>query len=739
MTFRRLVRGRESLRGRRWVWCVVYLAALLPITLAPRLGGGVPVPPAGTTAPADIRAPLPLEQLDAEATDRRRREARDSVAPIYDLDGEAAGRALQFLADQFDRGRRSEPSSGLPEAARDFLVANRFSGDIEVRLREAVGAGFRRPVAGGRSLLPVTGPVVLRELPGGRTSRLTAPIDAATPDEARRTAAAELARGGASPAEIAALEPLLADLVTANLSYDAALTEARRAEAAERVAPLVSRYPAGRTIVRQGETVDEGAERTLAALNRSMAERLSVPTILGHLLLLGLVLFFIDRYVFVDQRSHRRERELFSLLVVVTIVGLALEGGFLWLFERVASSLSQAPFNDPSLYLPMVPVATGTMLITLLVSPRAGMAFILFFLPLLGLMTEWDLRSLLFGLLSSLAAIHGITAYRRRSTLIRAGLLLGAINAIGVLALRGAATSTVPASHVGFEMACGFAGGILVSILVSFLLPMLESTFNILTDVRLLELSNLANPLLRRLAMESPGSYHHSVIVGTLAEAAAESIGANALFCRVAAYYHDVGKLVKPTYYVENQKQGENRHDRLKPHLSALVIASHVREGMELARSHGVPESILDIIPQHHGTRRINYFYQKARRSGSLQEGEIREADFRYPGPRPQSREAALLMLADSIEAAARSLDDHHPGRLKGVVNTIVSDVVLDDQFSECDLSFSDLERVRAAFFKALCSIHHHRIDYPGFDFEAVEARPFRASATHDVPSADAG
>jgi putative nucleotidyltransferase with HDIG domain len=239
--------------------------------------------------------------------------------------------------------------------------------------------------------------------------------------------------------------------------------------------------------------------------------------------------------------------------------------------------------------------------------------------------------------------------------------------------------------------------------------------------------------------MESPGSYHHSVIVGTLAEAAAESIGANALFCRVAAYYHDVGKLVKPTYFVENQKQGENRHDRLKPHLSALVIASHVREGMELARSHGVPESILDIIPQHHGTRRINYFYQKARRSGSLPEGEIREADFRYPGPRPQSREAALLMLADSIEAAARSLDDHHPGRLKGVVNTIVSDVVLDDQFSECDLSFSDLERVRAAFFKALCSIHHHRIDYPGFDFEAVEARPFRASATHDVPAADAG
>ncbi len=261
---------------------------------------------------------------------------------------------------------------------------------------------------------------------------------------------------------------------------------------------------------------------------------------------------------------------------------------------------------------------------------------------------------------------------------------------------------------------------------------MLESAFNILTDIRLLELSNLNNPLLRRLAVEAPGSYNHSVIVGTLAEAAAESIGANALFCRVAAYYHDVGKMLKPDYFIENQRDGANRHDHLSPHMSALVIASHVKEGYELAKSYGLPRQVLEIIPQHHGTRKINFFYQKAKRGEQPQAEEVRESDFRYPGPKPQTREAAIFMLSDSIEAAARTLDDPSPARFKGLIRKIVSDVVLDDQFSECDLAFADLEKVSAAFLRTLSSIYHHRIDYPGFDFEKTPERPFGGSRTHE-------
>ncbi|HXH28205.1 MAG TPA: HDIG domain-containing protein, partial [Candidatus Polarisedimenticolia bacterium] len=486
---------------------------------------------------------------------------------------------------------------------------------------------------------------------------------------------------------------------------------------------------------RRGEVVSEDAARTIAALNAARAAGASGRAILGNLLLMALLLFFISRYVFFYQRSYRRERHLFALMVVVTILGLFLDHLFVWVYANLVDTLRVAPFDNPSFYRYMVPMAVGAMLMTLLANARVGMAYALFYVPLFGMMMEWDLPLLLFCLVSNLAAIYGISTYRRRSALILSGLVLGGINAVAVLALQSVIGGNAPLSHLLFQMFCGLVGGILVAGLVSFLLPLLEALFNVLTDVRLLELSNLNNPLLRRLAVEAPGSYNHSVIVGTLAEAAAEAIGANALFCRVAAYYHDVGKMLKPDYFIENQKDGLNRHDRLSPRMSALVIASHVKEGYELARSYGLPKQVLDIIPQHHGTRKINYFYQKAKRSEKPEVEEIQESDFRYPGPKPQTREAAIFMLSDSIEAAARTLDDPSPARFKGLIRKIVSDVVLDDQFDECDLTFSDLDRVSEAFLRTLGSIYHNRIDYPGFEFDRVTERPFRGSRTHeDLP-----
>jgi putative nucleotidyltransferase with HDIG domain len=471
--------------------------------------------------------------------------------------------------------------------------------------------------------------------------------------------------------------------------------------------------------------------RTLVAYNRARDMGAAGMVILGNLLLLSLLLFFMSRYVFFYQKSYSRERHLFALMVVVMILGLTLDRGFQWLFDNVVDSFQVEPYSNPAFYRFMVPMAAGAMLITLLVNPRVGMAYALFNVPLVGMLMEWHLPLLLFCLLSNLAGIYGITAYRQRTALIKAGLVLGVVNAVAVLALQSVVGPEVSTSHLLFQMFCGFAGGILVAVVISFLLPLLEWSFNILTDVRLLELSNPNNPLLRRLAVEAPGSYNHSVIVGTLAESAAESIGANALFCRVAAYYHDVGKMLKPAYFVENQSDGPNRHDRLSPHMSALIIASHVKEGIELARSYGLPQQVLDIIPQHHGTRKINFFYEKAKKIENPSLEEVRDTDFRYPGPKPQSREAAIFMMSDSIEAAARSLDDPSPARFKGLIRRIVSDIVLDDQFSDCDLTFSDLEKGKVAFLKTLCSIYHHRVDYPGFEFEKVTERSFRSSKTH--------
>jgi hypothetical protein len=466
-------------------------------------------------------------------------------------------------------------------------------------------------------------------------------------------------------------------------------------------------------------------------VGRGWGPDLPVPAAIADLLFLALMLFFIARYVFFYQRANRNERQLFALMIVALVLSLAVDRGALWLLDSVVKGLPGG--GDPIAIRTLVPVATGAMLVTLLANPRVGMAYALFYVPLFGMMVEWDLRFTLFCLFSNLAGIFGVATYRRRTAPAKAGLVLGAVNAVAVVALQG--LPGPPPASLLTSMGWGFAGGIVVAVLVSFLLPVMEAAFNIVTDVRLLELSNLDNPLLRRLAVEAPGSYNHSVIVGTLAEAAAEAIGANALFCRVAAYYHDVGKMLKPDYFIENQRRGANRHDRLSPHLSALVIASHVKEGYELARSHGLPRQVLDIIPQHHGTRKINFFYQKARRGQDGRDGvEVRESDFRYPGPKPQTREAAIFMLADSIEAAARTLEDPSPSRFKGLIRRVASDVMLDNQLNESDMTFADLEKVCASFLHTLGSIYHHRIDYPGFDFEKVPERAFRASRTHDEP-----
>ena len=265
-----------------------------------------------------------------------------------------------------------------------------------------------------------------------------------------------------------------------------------------------------------------------------------------------------------------------------------------------------------------------------------------------------DAHALTWALLVQWAGVYAITTYRERSALLRAGLLAGLAGAAAVLAVEGLRGSLASPAVALYGAALAFAGGAIgAGLLVSFALPLFESLFRVLTDIRLLELSNINNPLLSQFAVKAPGSYNHSLIVGTLAEEAAKSIGANSLFCRVAAFYHDIGKIRKPEYYVENQRGG-NPHDRLSPYMSALIIAAHVKDGVRLAREAGLPEQIVDIVPQHHGTRVMGYFYDKARRSSDPSLGPVAEADFRYPGPKPQTREAAIFMLSDAVEAAAR-------------------------------------------------------------------------------------
>jgi putative nucleotidyltransferase with HDIG domain len=283
---------------------------------------------------------------------------------------------------------------------------------------------------------------------------------------------------------------------------------------------------------------------------------------------------------------------------------------------------------------------------------------------------------------------------------------------------------------VGLSAIFAFVGGPISVGVVSFLLPALESAFGITTDTRLLELSNQNLPLLKRLSLEAPGTYQHSLSVSNLVEAGADAVGANALLLRVCAYYHDVGKLVKPEYFVENQRNG-NPHDALLPSMSALVIQSHVKEGLELAREAKLPLPIRQAIATHHGTKLIRYFFNKAQERSGEEKSEVRESDYRYPGPRPHTKELGILLLADAVEAAARTLDNPTPTKVQAMISKIFSNALEDEQLDECELTFSELDKVASAFLWVLTNMYHHRIDYPGFDFNRRQET--RDSGPHKV------
>jgi cyclic-di-AMP phosphodiesterase PgpH len=305
--------------------------------------------------------------------------------------------------------------------------------------------------------------------------------------------------------------------------------------------------------------------------------------------------------------------------------------------------------------------------------------------------------------------VYSVSHLSQRSDLARAGLFVGATNIVAVLGVGIVANFSPIALAVGAVL--GAINGIIASVFTVGSLHWFETGFRITSSVRLLELANPNRPLLRRLLMEAPGTYHHSILVGNLAEAAAESVGADALLVRVGALYHDIGKIKRPYFFIENQFSTENPHDKIAPTLSTLIITSHIKDGIEFAKEHKLPAPIKDIIEQHHADGLVTFFYHKAK------EGErpetVNEADFRYEGPKPQTKEAALVCLADSVEAAVRSLKDPAPGQIPGLIRKIIKEKLNDGQLDECDLTFRDLSKIAESFDRVLGGIYHNRIEYP--------------------------
>lgn len=479
----------------------------------------------------------------------------------------------------------------------------------------------------------------------------------------------------------------------------------------------------GEVLVESGQRVSDKAAAVMAEIARreGVGDRLIAYSGLTLLILLVFYLFYRDvkRYR-PTLVSDVRKIILLAFLLLFTIV---VSQSARIILSRVAESYQL----DSATVGFALPVATGAMLVSLLLDFHLALAFSFIVSLLLGMVFAGDPFMPLYYFTSSIMAALYVIRCKKRTVVIRAAgmtALVSFVAIVGIDLYRG----EFMARGV-YDLAAGLAGSAMTAAIVSVTLPFFEAAFDIATDIKLLELLDPNQPLLKELVYKSPGTYHHSIVIGNLAEAAAESIGENPLLARVGAYYHDIGKVQKPEYFIENQRPAENKHDRLTPSMSSLIITAHVKEGADMARQHRLPSVVTDIIRQHHGTSLITYFYQKAKELNP--DEAVSDQDFRYPGPRPRSKVAAIVMLADAVEAASRTLVEPTPQRIQGLTNSVITRIFLDDQLSMCDLTLKDLRVIAKSFNMILNGIFHHRIDYPGVEFNGAKRRSEHPDKKH--------
>jgi cyclic-di-AMP phosphodiesterase PgpH len=451
----------------------------------------------------------------------------------------------------------------------------------------------------------------------------------------------------------------------------------------------------------------------VAAVLEGTGSRLNAYTGLAALVLVFIYLFYRDiRRYRPALLGDTKKILLLALLLLATIVLSRLALQF-------STHLAQEFHLDGKTVGFALPVAAGAMLACLLLDFHLALGFSFIVSILLGILFRGDPFIPVYYFLGSIVAALSVIRCKKRTAVIKAGALTGFVNivVIACIDLYGGDL----AARAAVDLGAGFLGAMAVTAIVSVMLPFFEAVFDIATDIKLLELLDPNHPLLKDLVYKSPGTYHHSILIGNLAEAAAEAVSENSILARVGAYYHDIGKIHKPEYYIENQRPTENKHDRLIPSMSSLIIASHVKDGVEDARAHRLPKAVIDIIQQHHGTSLITYFYQKAKELKPY--APIAEEDYRYPGPRPRTKIAAIVMLADSVEAASRALEDPTHQRIQALTDSVITRIFLDGQLSLCDLTLKDLREISRSFNLVLNGIYHHRIDYPGMEFPGDKKR----------------
>lgn len=738
-----LRRQREALReagfaatiDARWtVWrplidlpMLALFIIVMTVLIAPPGHGVHPEPEIGSVAPSEIRADRGVLIEDRAATELRRKATVADVRLVFDYDsdfyftlGDKVFGAVSAMQRRYKEATLAPPARreafeadlGAAVSAGAFELIETMADplDIAVAVNFFLNIALDRMVVSDRNTLPQDGAILVRDMTLDQEMpiyHLGAILDVRQVRRLMQARAGGAPYGSARVLRTWVVGTAIA-LAQPNLRLNEQATASAREAAVAGIEPVFVRIDAGEILVRRGDRVSEQIQERVRMLNQSAGARtLWGETAAVALLLLGVVLLagFFFRRGRVPQVLDRRQTYLaLTVVLVAALFNVAMYYAGLGLANGLGFDLDTAAY--------FVPLALATALVSMLVDARTSLLVGIGLTLLTAYRVDGDLWLVTYYIVGVLVAGSVARSCQRRTDLLRAGLAVTAAQSALLPIVIVLSGDMIGPQHAPFFVAA-CVSGMLVAVAALGLLPVLEHVFDQATDMRLLELASADHPILKRLALVAPGSYYASVVVGNLAEAAADAVGANGLKCRVMALYHDIGKMERPAYFSENQRD-ENPHNRLPPESSARIVFDHVLDGLTLGRRERLGRVVLEAISQHQGTTLLRSFYAKALEQEGVARNAVREEDYRYPGPKPLSREAGILLLADSVEAAARAMGSPDPAEVRRKTGQIIGEKVADGQLDDCDLTLRDLAAIEGAFARTLTlGVFHNRVEYP--------------------------
>lgn len=647
----------------------------------------------------DIKAPR--DTIDEKATKEKENQAIEKVDKQYTLKNEVKNQAEENIKAVFDKiieineSKKNVENSETEKDTDNIDSEKVLESNIE-ELRKISGVNLTSSQC--KELLQIP-----KENVAGLEAKLIDVVnktyekniyenDEEALKGARESASSEIDAMNLGNELSTTLKNIISSQINPNVFYDQEKTEEKIKEVQKNISKVIIKK--NQIIVKEGEPVTEAQISILSDLgmldDENAKDYIYVYLVLA--IFLAVVLFLQFNYIYLNHKQIFKNTKKLILISTINIVSLIL--------ARTIGLVSPL----------LIPFACGPMLLTLLIDYKISLVISILNLILISGVSGFDIEVMIIGSISAILGATLLKKMQQRNELLYATIYIAIISAITTLSTGILVSSNI--KDVLIKSAFAVIGGLFSGILALGILPFLEGTFNEVTTLKLLELSNPNNPLLKKLLMEAPGTYHHSMLVANLAEMAAEEVGANPVIARIGSYYHDVGKTERPYFFGENQMGGENPHSKITPNLSAFIIISHVKDGLELAKKYNLPTVIRDIIAEHHGTTLVKYFYYTMKNNSENPE-DVNEDDYRYPGPIPSSKEAGVVMLADSTEAAVRSIKAPTKEKIKDMIDNIINDKLASGQLNNCDLTLKDIEKIRACFLTTLNGIYHQRIEYP--------------------------